>query len=296
MLGRYGYLQGKGKGLGHECFNFLRGPSGHWYGYIPPIGENEAAPKPSELSDWLIIFVSAYQGKGRLTVVGWYEGATFAGRYVSRPEYESGAFETDSNGDKFFYCMSAPRAFLIAPEMRTQTIHGDHFRRSPILYVRGRSKDNDPWRQELAQFAEELVARSGESTVPPERKPTVPGIPWIDPEFKRKVETAAVKAASEYVQQKGYHITSHEHLNCGYDLLAVRSRAPRELHIEVKGTYLDGERFFMSGNEKSYIVNPKWRLALVTNALSAPKIQIMDAKEVTARFRFEPLSWIVVPR
>jgi len=79
----------------HERFNFLKAPNKQFYAYLPPIGRNFRPPQPQETSDWLVIFVSARNGNGPLTVVGWYEHATFEREYQERPEYESGQnFET----------------------------------------------------------------------------------------------------------------------------------------------------------------------------------------------------------
>ena len=138
-------------------FNFQKGQNELFYACIPPIGRNLRPPQPQETNNWLIIFVSARNGIGRLTVVGWYEHATFERKYRDRPEYESGDdFPTDKDDRNYKYCIRSSSAQLIPVENRNHIVPGDHFRRTPIIYVRGNGQD-DEWREELAILAEEIV-------------------------------------------------------------------------------------------------------------------------------------------
>lgn len=83
---------------------------------------------------------------------------------------------------------------------------------------------------------------------------------------------------------------------CGYDLLALRKRDGSELHVEVKGTSLLGEGFFISRNEYLYIDEPRWRLALVTDALNEAKLRLLDAHTARREFTFEPMTWIAAAK
>jgi hypothetical protein len=60
----------------HERYNFMPGPDGVYYGYVPPIGKAQAAPNPQNRTGWLLIFVAAFEGYGPITAVGWYEDAS----------------------------------------------------------------------------------------------------------------------------------------------------------------------------------------------------------------------------
>jgi len=92
----------------HERFNFLIGPDSRYYAYIPPSGEQQRPPQPKDKNDWLVVFVAAHNGNGPLTVVGWYENASFEPEYKERPEYKTGIdFETDVDGYSYIYCVSA---------------------------------------------------------------------------------------------------------------------------------------------------------------------------------------------
>ena len=156
VLGRHAHVQEFDEA--HERFNFLRHSDGRFYGYLPPIGRIERPPQPKEKDGWLLVFISARNGNGPLTVVGWYQGATFHDEYIARPEYsDTEEFELDVHGSKYSYCISADSAHLIPTAERTDTVSGDHFKRTPVLYLRGNGKD-DAWRKELAEFAESLVS------------------------------------------------------------------------------------------------------------------------------------------
>lgn len=274
----------------HERFNFLEAPNKRFYAYLPPIGRNFRPPQPQETNNWLIIFVSARNGNGPLTVVGWYEQATFEREYQERPEYESGYdFETDVDDSNYVYCISSSLAQLISAENRNIILSGDHFKRTPIIYARGNGQD-DEWREELAILAEKIVSNPELIST----SNTRPIFNFPDQEHRNAVEKAAIEKAIEYLKGKKYKITDRQKDNCGYDLLAKRKRSPNEIHVEVKGTSLQEQRFFMSRNERQYMPNPKWRLLVVTNALDKPKGSLLTASEVKKIFQFNALSWEAV--
>jgi hypothetical protein len=294
VYGRHGYI-GKYE-EGHERYNFLPTPDGSYCGYLPPIGKTWAVPKPQERDGWLLIFVAAREGRGHLTVVGWYEDATFEQEYLSRPEYETNRqFETDVNGDEFVYCVSARIAHRIPVDERTVTICGEHFRRSSILYARGGLR-SESWRQRLAEEAESIVQAFIPSKSP--ERSSAPGAtpPISTPKHRSAVDIAAIKRAKQYLKQRGYKVIDRQSDKCGCDLLAKRSQTPSELHIEVKGTSLDLARFYLTKNEMSYLNNPKWRLALVTKALKSPTLRLLDEKQVRAEFTFEAVAWVALSK
>ena len=121
VLGRYAHL--KEYDEAHERFNFLKHSSGRFYGYLPPIGEKERTPQPKIKDGWLLVFVSAKNGSGPLTVVGWYKDAIFHDEYIDRPEYtDTDEFENDVHGNKFSYCLSSKTAHLIPTASRIDTV------------------------------------------------------------------------------------------------------------------------------------------------------------------------------
>lgn len=79
----------------HEKVNFLPGPDGRYYAYVPPTGGDKAAgrpgvpPRPKRPDNWLVFAVSRDPDKGGLYVVGWYENASFNHDYQIRPSTTS---------------------------------------------------------------------------------------------------------------------------------------------------------------------------------------------------------------
>lgn len=227
VLGRHAHVQEHNEA--HEQFNFLRHSNGKYYGYLPPIGGARRPPQPKNKENWLLIFVSAKNGNGPLTVVGWYERATLHEEYVERPEYSvSEDFKLNAHGGKYIYCLSSDAAYLIPTTSRTDTVSGERFKRTPILYVRGNGK-HEGWRDELAEFAESLVAekKADESHLPKFFFP--------DSKQRKLIEEAAIKVAKEFLN-KQYRVEDRQKDNCGYDLLALHLKTKEEIHVEVKGT------------------------------------------------------------
>lgn len=282
VLGRYAHLQAYDEA--HERFNFLKHSSGRYFGYLPPIGRKERPPQPKIADGWLLVFVSAKNGNGPLTVVGWYKDATFHSEYVNRPEYTSSSgFENDVHGNKYCYCLSADSAHLIPTASRIDTVSGDHFKRTPVLYVRGNGKD-EAWRKELARFAENLVSEySGADQLPP--KLTFP-----DQAQRKRIELAAIDIAKK-VLGKDYSVTDRQKDNCGYDLLAKHRKTGEELHAEVKGTSGQNMHFYMSRNEFRYMASPQWRLIVVSDALGKPKANVFTTAQARQTFSIDPFAW-----
>ena len=80
--------------------------------------------------------------------------------------------------------------------------------------------------------------------------------------------------------------------NLGYDL-RVEDADGVLLHlVEVKGTSMLSEGFFISRNERRCSERePTWCLAIVTSALTAPAERVYSASEMEQFFSFEPLAW-----
>lgn len=283
VVGRYAHITKFEEA--HERFNFRKVEDGRYYGYLPPIGKKHRPPQPKFEDGWLLIFVSARRGTGPLTVVGWYDNATLHPEYFDRPEYNGESdFPTDVHGARFGYCISSSTAHLLPVPSRTQTVSGDHFKRSPVLYVRGNGK-NDVWRRELAKLAEKLVANPPTDTDKPP-----PTIAFPDAEHRKRVELAAVAAAKKLLS-KAHKVTDRQKDNCGFDLLARNRKTGEELHVEVKGTSGQTMHFYLTRREFRYMSTPQWRLLIVTDALTDPKPTLFTQKEAKRCFDIEAFAW-----
>ncbi|NMP79776.1 DUF3883 domain-containing protein [Pseudoalteromonas arctica] len=110
-----------------------------------------------------------------------------------------------------------------------------------------------------------------------------------DSKKRKKVELAAIGYVITHYEHQGYSISDRQSDNCGYDLFAEKDKTV--LKIEVKGTLLDEQRFFLSKNERAKSADPQWRLAIVANAIDNPKLSIYNTSEMEKAFDFEPLCW-----
>lgn len=268
----------------HEKYNFRRHSDGKFYGYVPPIGPRESPPRPKINTGWLLIFVSARNGNGPLTVVDWYENATFCEEYTPRPEYDTTpSLERDVHGQKYSYCIEAERAHLIPTSLRSQIISGDHFKRTPILYARGNGK-MEPWRRALASDAEAIRAKNTKTRSGP------PTFVFPDAAHRMRVEKAAIAEAKKYLLTE-HHVRDRQKDNCGYDLLARHRATSNELHVEVKGTSSAIMHFYLSKKEFDYMHIPQWRLIVVCEALGRPRLEIFTAQEARRVFAIDPFAW-----
>ncbi|MHD0644151.1 protein NO VEIN domain-containing protein [Pseudomonas aeruginosa] len=281
VVGRYGHIADYNEA--HERFNMVKWQDGRYYGYIPPMGFSEAPPRPKQMDDWLLILIAARNGDGPLTVVGYYENASFEASYLPRPEYDTEDFPKDVHELDYTYCFSAPKAHLIPVADRNIVVSGKHIKQAPIVYVSGDGVAEDEWRVDLAALAEQIV-----SNRPPEEGE--PKMVFPDQAHKVKVEKAAIALAMK-VFDKAYKIKDRQKHNCGYDLLLIDKKTDEEIHLEVKGTASLDMRFFLTRNEYGYMQNPRWALFMVTDALGTPKGQLMRRKEVRKLFNLQELAW-----
>lgn len=84
---------------------------------------------------------------------------------------------------------------------------------------------------------------------------------------------------------------------CGFDILFVHRLSRDELHVEVKGTAGLRPHFFISDNEYAYAEkSEEWRLAMVTNALDDPAVEILTYPQAKERFDWMPFAWHATER
>jgi hypothetical protein len=287
VRGRAGWINANGDA--HERFNFLRAPDGRYYGYLPPIGPKRRTPQPDEPAGWLVIFVAPLGGSGHLVPVGWFEDATFSEDYEQRPEYAAGQhFERDVNGDPYLYAIQADRGTLIPAHVRQRIkIPGrPYFGQTPVVYAAGYGHPA-PWRAAYRKLALRVVNEDWSV----EDKLSGSG-GFADAKTAKAVEVAAVNAARQDLARRGYgEVVDRQKENCGYDLLARGHVSGVELHVEVKGTSGRDPRFFMTPNEHAYMADPRWRLAMVTDALGDPTVDLLGAKAVGKKFNLVPRVW-----
>ncbi len=188
---------------GHEKFNFLPGPDGRYYVYLPT---KDRIPDPA--GDWLLLIVAAEtrnngRSFGPLRVVGWFEGARFV-RYADRPEYARGRnFDLDNEGNPYFFSVAADRAHLIPADERTRGLPIEHGRKLGMVslsFLRGPNvKDPPLWKKDYADFIGDFVRTKG-PLLPTAAEVVESG--WSDSyaaqEHRLRVEKAAEELAKDH--------------------------------------------------------------------------------------------------
>lgn len=276
----------------HERYNFKPGPDGRFYAYTPPIGEFEAAPAPKNPNGWLVFAVAKRPGESGIFLVGWYENARFMGEYVPRPEYNETppGLEKDTLGGDFSYTLTAPTAQIVPANQRHFSFPGTRTKRAPIYYLAGNG-DDDRWRDDLAR---DLLAERdrilANEPVPADTNTRQGGI-CGDATRRKEVEEAAVAAVIAELGDDYTHV-DRQNDKCGFDILFIEKSTGVERHIEIKGTQNPIGHFFLSRNEdEKGQVDPLWELALVTDALTNPTVEIMSYEEAERAFDWQVVCW-----
>ena len=153
--------------------------------------------------------------------------------------------------------------------------------------VRARQMSNPSWisASDLA-LLEPLLPAWPEEGVPIEQVITVDsadGAGFGDPTTRRLVEIAAVRAATEHYESRGYTVHSVERENCGWDLTCTAPDGD-VARVEVKGTAGARPTVLLTRNEyRSAAEDAGWVMAVVTRAATRPTVSIHQPREVLAQ-------------
>lgn len=111
-------------------------------------------------------------------------------------------------------------------------------------------------------------------------------------EHIRKVEKAAIDFVWKHFESRRHTMTDRQKDNVGYDLEAVSGRT--KLLLEVKGTSGTTPYAYITANELAKASGPSggdWRICMVTNALTEPKLQIFSAADFLKKFQLDPICY-----
>jgi hypothetical protein len=113
-----------------------------------------------------------------------------------------------------------------------------------------------------------------------------------DQEDRDRVEDAATEKVTKEYEGQGFTVQDVSPDNLGYDLEVQDGTGKPVFHVEVKGTSSETPGYFLTRNEfeRSRALD-SWRLAIVTSALSQPRMHVLTAQEMQDGFGFEPLAW-----
>ncbi|MBD8122064.1 DUF3883 domain-containing protein [Pseudomonas lutea] len=292
----------KNDGRGHEAFNFNAGPDGTYYCYVPPQSK-DYAPSSHDPEGWTVICLAKNPRHTGIHVVGWYENATLHGQWLEPPDsIMKKRGDTAHPAYDWSYCITSKTAYFIPPESRNLPFSDASIRQGKYSFLAGPEvESNDNKRRVLKLLEGRLktltafaIKNPGESKLPdPELDSADPLKGFGTPEHRKEVEKAAERVVIEHYETKGYTCKRVTHIPCGYDFVFAKGKS--QLHVEVKGTSGSSPRFFLTRNEYTtgLQLNPAWRLAMVTSALStSPSITMYTATEIQRAFELEPYVYM----
>lgn len=112
------------------------------------------------------------------------------------------------------------------------------------------------------------------------------------PASNRQVERAAVAIVTDYYESRGWRVRSVEDEHIGYDLNCLRHG--QEHHVEVKGVSGSTLAFLMTTGELERAKSDSdFYLAIVTRALSEPRISIWSGNELLDQFEQHPVQFLL---
>ncbi|MDY0095797.1 MAG: DUF3883 domain-containing protein [Candidatus Vecturithrix sp.] len=264
------------EGMGHEVCNF-HNHRGKVYGYVQPArGQRSAsagsiklenivgggASRTDESVENVLVIWTATRPEGGTVVIGWYIDATVFRDYQyfgSAP-----ALHTRNGLEGYRIQAKSENAKLLPVDERTIQIPRQ---------TKGGMGQSNVWYGD-SKFGRDIATEVKALSKGKRKSKTTKKPRNTDPEHNSKVEKAAVNFVWEYYEGLGYSLSSVEKDNAGWDLVASQNRT--KLRIEVKGLSGGTPNIELSPNEyKAFSANHRnYRLALVTNALSEPKLHI----------------------
>jgi hypothetical protein len=115
------------------------------------------------------------------------------------------------------------------------------------------------------------------------------GAGFGDPETNQRVEQAAISYVKRRYRSEGWTVESKEGAHIGYDLFC--KKADRELYLEVKGIQKRIHSFIITRKEKETARDPRFKLCVVTSALTNPELTEYTGSELLQRFSFKVLAF-----
>jgi hypothetical protein len=112
-------------------------------------------------------------------------------------------------------------------------------------------------------------------------------------EHIRKVEQAAIDSAMKFFFKQGYALAQDcQSMGVGYDFVFQKNREKR--HVEVKGVSGRAIDFNLTPKELKCAQNDaRWRVLVITNALTAPSATLFTGRELLKRAKIEATQYRV---
>ena len=295
--GNFGWLNEQrgdvNEGRGHEAFNFMPSLDGTYYCYVPPQAK-DYAPSNESGDGWTVVCLAKNPKHKGIHVVGWYENATLIGDWKKPNPVAASAGERN-----WSYCITSKSAFFIRPEQRNDPFSDTSVRQSKYSFLTGPDVETSNNKQRVLGLLDRKLQTlrgvavhnpDADSAPDPETGPD-PLSGFGTPEQRKRVEEAAERVVVAHYEAKKFKAKRVAHLNCGYDYVFTKQTTVH--HVEVKGTSLADSRFFLTRNENNGRGDSRWRLGMVTDALTdQPKVTVYDNRQFKQAFDLEPYVFI----
>ena len=221
-----------------------------------------------------------------------FRGVWGIGRLTSGAEYDDGMFIEDAEKSPWRDLYRATQAGLgveVDIALMEDPLPADEFESVPVLasseVVRAPQLSN-PAYLDKTEF-DALLALVGEwerrEPEPPIRKIEVGelGAGFGSAEQNRKVELAAMRAVEEHFIAAGYSTEDVSARKLGWDITAIPPTVDEDLrYIEVKGVSGAKPSILLTRGEYNASDDSRWELAVVTNALESPTVNLYTSDEV----------------
>lgn len=269
IIGGGSYVREKGRG--DEVCNFVE-HNGYVYGHVQPPGNHIQIEKlGASLNDNSInkvnLIWTATRPEGGRVIIGWYKDATV---YRNYQFFDKQPSVHKSNGIKGYRIKSLYKnAKLLSKDERVLHIPRGKggMGQSNVWYAK--DVHDHKWLSRVKQFIDtgKLPKTRTIQKDKLNRKKQ-------DQEKKVKVERNSINSVVKYYEAKSYSVRSVEKDNLGWDLEATNGKI--NLLLEVKGLSSNIPVIELTPNEYFIFkqMKPSYRLCIVTNALTYPKLAI----------------------
>lgn len=272
------------EGMGHEVCNFAEYRN-KVYGYVQPpransqpgdgqINIDRLGGKGKDFVENVLVIWTATRPKVGSVVIGWYKDATVYRFYQNFPTIPK--LHNDNGLHGYRIVAKASDVTLLPVDQRNCSIPRG---------VKGGMGQANVWfaaAPESKGLVKDVLKLVGGKPTARRRNRSSK----TDPDHNAKVESAAVREVWKYYESNSYTLESVEKDNVGWDLEAKSGRLT--LKIEVKG--LSGELAAAQLSPNEYLAfsdrSPNYRLAIVVNALTSPRL-------IICRYSEEEERWVV---
>lgn len=254
----------------HEAFNF-QDFKGTCYGYVQTVRnakislsriDNTVSNSASKINNVLVVWVASRPDSGGTYIVGWYNNATVYADYCS---------SNNAKRNQYGYNITARKddCVLLPVDSRTMnvpraTVKGKGFLgQSNVWYADYDDASVQEFRDAVVEYITKYQVK---------RNAVIKYQVKVDAKARKKIEEAAIKYVTKEYQSRGYHITSKEKDNVGWDLDAVYGKI--HLKLEVKGLASNTISVHITSNEHEKMCDDRknYRLCVVINAATNPQM------------------------